>query len=594
MRPARRPFACLRYRRTWGPSPQRRPFHASTRLASWNPSSPSSEPRTTTSTTSTTSTTTSNTPIRATTAPRPNIDIKHIRQNPALYEQTCLERNYKALASYPARIIALHQQWQARQKEGRALRERSNLLRRQIANPASVRDEEMDKEQQEQGQQQQPPLSVSAPTQAAEKTTVITKEQLLEEARTLKASLSSIEQDEARLQAEIQALALALPNLTSDVTPRGHDPALLSYINEPALAANDQGPQASDRVWRSHVHIGTELGILDFAGAATTSGWGWYYLLNEGAQLEHALVSYALATATRSGWGQVSPPSMVYSHIAAACGFQPRENNDNGSGGATQIYTISQAAADRERGRPEYCLAGTAEVPLAGMKADSVLDEGEVPCKHVAVSRCYRAEAGARGADTKGLYRVHEFTKVELFAWTPPDAELATEVFDEMVDMQTEILGSLGLHCRVLEMPSGDLGASAIRKNDIEAWFPSRARRDVSPSSSTNTESDNNNNNNNEEQQVVEGWGEVTSASICTDYQTRRLATRLRDRAGKLVFPWTVNGTAMAVPRVLAAILENGWDEKEGTVTIPEVLRPWMDGRDKIRGKQRNPLRLED
>ncbi|KUI58013.1 Serine--tRNA ligase, mitochondrial, partial [Cytospora mali] len=194
-------------------------------------------------------------------------------------------------------------------------------------------------------------------------------------------------------------------------------------------------------------------------------------------------------------------------------------------------------------------------------------------------------------ADTKGLYRVHEFTKVELFAWTRPGDE-AAEVFDEMLDMQTEILGSLGLHCRVLEMPSGDLGASATRKNDIEAWFPSRARRD-----------NNNNNNNNkistgqttttppDEKTEVgaeeeEGWGEVTSASICTDYQTRRLATRVR-LGGALTYPWTVNGTALAVPRVLAALLENGWDEETRTVAIPEVLRPYMDGMEKIGPKNR-------
>lgn len=581
MKAARRPLACLRYRHGTRPSspsavssppPRRRPFHTPSPEPSKN--SPENSP-----------------PIRATTAPRPAIDIKHIRQNPGLYELTCIERNYKVLAAYPQRIIALHKQWQARQKDGRAMRERSNLVRRQIANPASVRDEEMDKEQQQ------------APGQP--KTQTKTRDELLEEARTLKTSLSSIEQDEARIQAEIQALAQALPNLTSDATPRGHQPTVLSYINnhpDSSSAADadqqqqhqQQRPQSSDRVWRSHVHIGAELGILDLAGAATTSGWGWYYLLNEGAQLEQALIQYALTTATRAGWAQVSPPSMVYSHMAAACGFQPREN------GATQIYTISQAAADRERGRPELCLAGTAEVPLAGMKADTVLEQHDMPCKRVAVSRCYRAEAGARGAETKGLYRVHEFTKVELFAWTAPEAGPATEVFNEMLDMQTEILGSLGLHCRVLEMPSGDLGASAVRKNDIEAWFPSRARRHVAtppqrqeghqqPASAGEKPVE----GKEEQEQEEEGWGEVTSASICTDYQTRRLATRARGADGKLLFPWTVNGTAMAVPRVLAALLENGWDEAERTVTIPEVLRPWMDGRDKIRGKKEK-RRLED
>ncbi|KAJ9149259.1 hypothetical protein NKR23_g4468, partial [Pleurostoma richardsiae] len=218
--------------------------------------------------------------------------------------------------------------------------------------------------------------------------------------------------------------------------------------------------------------------------------------------------------------------------------------------------------ADAERGRPELCLAGTAEIPLAALKADATIDEGELPLRRVGVSRSYRAEAGARGADTKGLYRVHEFTKVELFAWTAPDEGAADELFDEVVDMQTEILQSLGLHCRVLEMPTADLGASAYRKVDIEAFFPSRRDRGG-------------------------GWGEVTSASICTDYQSRRLATRARV-GGRLAYPWTLNGTAVAVPRVLAAILENGWDESEMTVRIPEVLRPWMDGREKIGLKHPN------
>jgi seryl-tRNA synthetase len=184
--------------------------------------------------------------------------------------------------------------------------------------------------------------------------------------------------------------------------------------------------------------------------------------------------------------------------------------------------------------------------------------------KRVGVSRCYRAEAGARGVDTKGLYRVHEFTKVEMFAWTRPSGAASTEVFEEMLSIQTEILESLGIHCRILEMPSMDLGASATRKRDIEAFFPSRRPKD-------------------------NGWGEVTSASICTDYQSRRLATRLdlRSQGGKIGFPYTVNGTALAVPRVLAAILENNWDEDNMEVKIPEVLWPWMDGVKVIRTKDR-------
>ncbi|KAH7311673.1 putative mitochondrial serine-tRNA ligase [Stachybotrys elegans] len=460
-------------------------------------------------------------------APKPMIDIKHIRQNPDMYEETCVERNYKAQAGNPAKIIDLHARWQQLQKDGRALRERSNLLRRQLANPATSSDD--------------------ADVQDLKH---LSREKIQEAARELKGKLAVIEGHEAETVAQMEALALELPNLTSRDTPRGAEPRLLSYINDhPSFDENTE-----DDIWRSHVHIGAELGILDFAGAAAASGWGWYYLVGEAAQLEQALVQYALAVATRYGWTQVSPPSMVYSHIGAACGFMPRDQN-----GEQQVYTIAQSAADAERGVPQMCLTGTSEIALAGMKAGSTIDASDLPMKRVAVSRCYRAEAGARGADTKGLYRVHEFTKVELFAWTQPDHTAAHDVYEEMLDMQTEMLSSLGLYCRVLAMPTSDLGASATRKVDIEAWFPSRRH----------TKGD--------------GWGEVTSASLCTDYQTRRLVTRMRGGAdGKLTFPWTANGTALAVPRVLAAILENGWDEQAKTVTIPECLRPWMGGKDRI------------
>ncbi|KAL1836894.1 hypothetical protein VTJ49DRAFT_4522 [Mycothermus thermophilus] len=463
------------------------------------------------------------------TAPKALLNLKHIRENPELYAQNARDRNYHAAATYPDRINDLFAQWHAKQHEGRSLRIRSNVIRRILADPDPTHDENGDEE--------------------AAKLRTLSRDQLIEEARKIKAELAAIEDAESAISAEMHRLALAIPNLTSDATPRGEEPLVLSYINDHP----EPDPSTSDRVWRSHVHIGAELGILDFAGAGTTSGWGWYFLVGEAAQLEHALVSYALAAATRAGWRQVSPPSMVYSHIAAACGFQPRDAH-----GETQIYTISQPPTDAARGKPEWCLAGTAEIPLAAMKADATIHESELPIRRVAASRCYRAEAGARGSETKGLYRVHEFTKVELFAWTPPDEVATQEVFDEMLDLQTDILGSLGLHCRVLEMPTTDLGASAYRKCDMEAFFPSRRDRN-------------------------DGWGEVTSASICTDYQTRRLATRLKlSSGGKLDYPWTVNGTALAVPRVLAAILENGWNEAEKTVTIPEVLRPWMDGKEKI------------
>ncbi|KAI0025847.1 seryl-tRNA synthetase [Xylariomycetidae sp. FL0641] len=493
---------------------------------------------------------------RPTTAPKPTIDIKHIRQNPDLHAQNCLARNYRIQATYPERINALFAEWLARQRDGRSLRERRNILRRQLANPASIQHEdEQEKTGADTTQQSEGSDAYTTAEGGSKDIRTMTKDELLDEARQLKQQLSVIEADEARLETEMEELALALPNLTSEHTPPGDEPRILTYINEHPTSSKST---SSDRIWRSHVHIGSELGILDFASAATTSGWGWYYLLDEGAELEQALIQYALSAVARMpGWRRVAPPSIVYSHMAAACGFQPRDAN-----GEQQIYSLTRSPADLARGRPELVLAGTAEIPLAALRADAVVPAAELPLKRVGVSRSYRAEAGARGVDTKGLYRVHEFSKVEMFGWCLPDEDSGTDLFDEVVDAQTEILQALGLRCRVLEMPTADLGASAQRKIDIEAFFPSRADRN-------------------------EGWGEVSSASLCTDYQTRRLATRLRQSSAaggetNNKFPWTVNGTAMAVPRVLAALLETGWNESTMTVAIPECLRPWMDGKETI------------
>lgn len=463
-------------------------------------------------------------------APRVQIDVKAIRLDPELYERNARERNYKVQAAYPREIQRLMQEeWQPLQERTNSTRQRANNVRKLLSNKP-IGDGEGNEELKD-----------------------MQRDELLAEAVRLKGLLAVIEAEEKEIMGRVDTMAQAIPNLTSPETPRGNDFEVVGYINEHPEPTIDP---SADRSQRSHTYIGQELGLLDFAGAGTTSGWGWYYLLNEAADLEQALVQYALSVARKRGWGTVSPPTMVYSHIASACGFQPRDLN-----GEQQVYGIQQNDSDKGR-KPEMCLAGTAEIPLAGMKANTTIKEEEMPLKRVAVSRCYRAEAGARGLDTKGLYRVHEFTKVEMFAWTLPSLPPTTSIFAEMLTIQTEILTSLGLHCRILEMPSTDLGASAYRKRDIEAYFPSRREKD-------------------------EGWGEVTSTSICTDYQARRLGTRVENGkgGGRLGWAWTVNGTALAVPRVLAAVLENGWDQEKKEVRVPECLWPWMGGVEVIRKK---------
>ncbi|KAI9857498.1 MAG: Serine--tRNA ligase, mitochondrial [Trichoglossum hirsutum] len=463
-------------------------------------------------------------PSRPSIAPKPSVDIKHILRNPDLHKRNCVNRNYESLSNNPDRIGELSKKWAQLNQKARPLREQRKMLQRSWEVPQRS---------------------------AVDNGKSESKESKMEKLASLKLQLKEIQCEADSVEAEIEKLALELPNLTSPGTPTGERPTVIEYIN------SHLQPPPPDRVRKSHIEIGTELKLLDFEAAATTTGWGWYFLKNEAALLEQALVQYALSVAMKKGWMVVSPPSIIYSHMATACGFRPRDQN-----GEQQIYTLKQ----ENDLKPDLCLAGTAEIPIAAMKANKTLDYKRLPLKMVGTSRCYRAEAGSRGTDTKGLYRVHEFTKVEMFAWTLPNTAPGDlpcpvqTVFDEMMSIQTEILQGLNLHCRILEMHTADLGASAARKRDIEAYFPSRHNRD-------------------------NGWGEVTSASVCTDYQTRRLRTRVRfaDPSMPLGYPHTVNGTALAVPRVVMALLENGWDETKEVVTIPEVLRPWMGGIDAIK-----------
>ena len=469
--------------------------------------------------------------LRPPTAPKPTPNVKHIRQNAELYAQNCLDRNYTSHAQYPSQIRKFADEARQLDHDLQAPRSRIKQVQKSISKLAAS----------------------GAAGSAAE------NEQLRSEAQELKEKSRELNLRRITCAEEIQRLALSLPNLSSPETPVGDDPRLIGYINfDPhSPPAWTRSVEAARR--RSHVTIGTSLGLVDFASSATTTGWGWYFLTNEGALLEQALVQYALSVARRRGWKIVSPPSLVYSYIADACGFQPRDQHNE-----QQIWAIEQN--DKDKSKPQRSLTGTAEIPLAAMYAGRDIDASQLPVKLAASSRCYRAEAGSRGVDTKGLYRVHEFTKVELFAWADNlspeqpqhnDIVNSEDLFSELLDIQHQILTSLNLPCRVLEMPTTDLGASATRKRDVEALFPSRLQNAAD---------------------LESAWGEVTSASNCSDYQTRRLGTRSRgdDVVKESRFPHTVNGTAIAVPRVLAAIIENGWDEERQLIVVPEVLRPWM------------------
>ncbi|KAF3942225.1 hypothetical protein ABW19_dt0200619 [Dactylella cylindrospora] len=480
-------------------------------------------------------------------APKPIVATKPIRENPDIHAQNCRNRKLYVEAAYPARIAKLSNNLYELRGTLNQLRSKQNALGTAIKAAAPKKKED--------------------PKEWAD---------LTAQAKELKSQVASSETIEKELEDEMNHLAAQLPNLTHPDTPLEGNAKVLRYIHPDKIPGDPighasflSGTKVGEAPWVmlteepgiSHVDIGNELGILDFASSSKTSGWGFYFLRGDAVLLEQALIQHALNVARSKGWRLVSPPSMVYSHIAGACGFKPRDQNNE-----QQIYHISQvqspSAPEADNSRPELCLAGTAEIPLAGMFANTSHPEGGFPQKLVGVSRCYRAEAGSHGLATKGLYRVHEFTKVELFAWSLPDAAVSDRIFREIYDLQVEILEGLDIPARVLNMPTNDLGAPAYRKYDIEAFMPSRKG------------------------QKYGGWGEVTSVSECTDYQARRLDARCKHPDGKLSFLWSLNGTALAVPRVIMAILENGWDEARREVRVPQVLQKYMGGLEYI-GKQR-------
>ncbi|PPQ64477.1 hypothetical protein CVT26_002016 [Gymnopilus dilepis] len=381
------------------------------------------------------------------------------------------------------------------------------------------------------------------------------REATLVEASKLKAEVKELESKLESAERQCLLSALAIPNDTHPKSPLGPEPA--------AITLSTHGPEPFPcNPKRDHLAIAEHFGLLDLKSAATVTGTSWYFLRNEAALLELALTNYAISVAIQHGFTPVTTPDVVRSDIALRCGFQPR---DSGNPPVSHMYHI----ASTHPTSPELVLCGTSEIPLAGMFANKVYSSLSLPLKVVGVGHAFRSEAGARSADTRGLYRVHQFTKVELFAVTTEDT--SETMMEEMLMVQKSILEGLNLPFKVLDMPTEELGASAYRKYDIEAWMPGRG-----------------------------SWGEVTSLSNCTDYQSRRLHIRYRSQGNtadsslsRLPFAHTLNGTAAAIPRLIVALLENGavYNEKDELVGIrlPSSLRPFW-----INPKTRNIIQWDD
>ena len=340
---------------------------------------------------------------------------------------------------------------------------------------------------------------------------------LLERMAKLKEDIRRLEAEHDLIAAELHALLLETPNLPHESVPDGAG-------DENNVEVRTHGlPPAFDFPVRDHLEIGTSLEIIDVERASKASGARFAYLKGKGAILELALVRFVTDKLHEYGFIPIMPPVLVRREAMEGTGFLPTDEQ--------QIYKLAD---------DELFLVGTSEVSIAAMHAEEFIDPDAMPLRYAGISTCFRREAGAYGKDTRGIFRVHQFDKVEMFSFAHPEASWDEHEF--LLARQEEIFQALEVPYRVVNISAGELGAPAAKKYDLEAWLPGQA-----------------------------AYREVTSCSNCTDYQARRLQCRFRTEGGPR-FVHTLNGTALAVSRAIIAILENH-QRADGTVEIPHALR---------------------
>jgi len=354
---------------------------------------------------------------------------------------------------------------------------------------------------------------------------------LIEEGKRLKSEVSDQEDQLRVMDDEIRQRLRRVPNLTHPDTPIG-------LTEDDSRELRKVGtPRTFDFPVKDHVELGKALNLIDFETGGKVAGTGFYFLKNDAVLLDLALQQFALRKLATAGFTPIITPDLARNQILEGIGFTPR-------GVETQVYSIEDT---------DLSLVGTAEITLGGMHADELLDESQLPIRYVGLSHCFRTEAGAAGRASRGLYRVHQFTKVEMFAFTTPEA--SGNMHAEMLAMEEKLFQELGIPYRVLDICSGDLGGPAYRKFDLEAWMPGRGESGE--------------------------YGEVTSTSDCTDYQARRLNIRYRPSGQKGTrYVHTLNGTAIALSRALIVMLEN-YQRADGRIDVPGALRELV-GKDVI------------
>ena len=360
-----------------------------------------------------------------------------------------------------------------------------------------------------------------------------TRQLYIQEGKEIKEALAEKEARLTVLDEQFKKEVMTIPNYASPEAPIGKedkDSLAIKFYGEPTRFSF----KAKD-----HVQLGEELDILDFDKGAKVSGQKFYYIKNKAVILQMALERYAMDIVVKHGFTPFITPDVAKEEILDGIGFNPR-------GAESNIYTIEGT---------DTCLVGTAEITLGGYYKDTILNKEDLPIKMTGLSHCFRREAGGAGQYSKGLYRVHQFSKLEMFIYCLP--EESESFHKEILSIEEEIFQGLGLPYRIVDTATGDLGAPAYRKFDIEAWMPGRGDEGE--------------------------YGEVTSTSNCTDYQARSLNIRYRDDDGKIKFVHMLNGTAVALSRAMVAVIEN-YQNEDGSITIPPALVRYT-GFDKIEKK---------
>ncbi|MDC7127353.1 MAG: serine--tRNA ligase [Spirochaetales bacterium] len=359
------------------------------------------------------------------------------------------------------------------------------------------------------------------------------RQKLIDEGKQLKEDIASIESELNSVESNLKSEASKVPNMAHPDAPVGKEDKDNLEIKRSGTV-----PEFSFKP-KDHIELATALDLIDFDTAAKVSGPKFYYLKNEAVILEMALTRYAVDVVMKHGFTPTITPDVAKEEILEGIGFNPR-------GAESNIYTVQDTGT---------CLVGTAEITLGGYHSDKIFSKEELPIKMAGISHCFRREAGAAGQYSKGLYRVHQFSKVEMFIFCKP--EDADDFHEEIRSIEEEIFSGLDVPFRVVDTCTGDLGAPAYRKYDLEAWMPGRGDSG--------------------------DWGEITSTSNCTDYQARRLGIRFKDDDGKNKHVYMLNGTAIALSRGLIAIIEN-FQTEDGSIRIPEKLVPYT-GFDIIKSK---------